>query len=99
MVDLRGFEPLTSSMPWRRSPSCATGPDVVRNENEFDIHSLYAITGVPKSATLLAGANRYLHIHQLRHSHFLLPGEFGQSFAASHHPAALCPTIHQTYYS
>ncbi len=40
-------------MPWRRSPSCATGPDVVRNENELDIHSLYAITGAPKSAQAL----------------------------------------------
>src|SRR6266702_129156 len=26
LVDLRGLEPLTSSMPWMRSPSCATGP-------------------------------------------------------------------------
>jgi hypothetical protein len=25
-VDLRGLEPLTSSMPWMRSSSCATGP-------------------------------------------------------------------------
>ena len=26
MVDLKGFEPLTSSMPWKRAPNCATGP-------------------------------------------------------------------------
>jgi hypothetical protein len=26
VVDLRGLEPLTSSMPWMRSSSCATGP-------------------------------------------------------------------------
>lgn len=26
LVDLKGFEPLTSSMPWRRAPNCATGP-------------------------------------------------------------------------
>src|ERR1022692_2383231 len=26
MVDLVGFEPTTSSMPWKRAPSCATGP-------------------------------------------------------------------------
>ncbi len=33
MVDLRGFEPLTSSMPWRRAPSYATGPfDLVPGE-------------------------------------------------------------------
>jgi hypothetical protein len=26
LVDLKGFEPLTSSMPWKRAPNCATGP-------------------------------------------------------------------------
>ena len=26
MVDLDGFEPSTSSMPWKRAPNCATGP-------------------------------------------------------------------------
>ena len=26
LVDLAGFEPATSSMPWKRAPSCATGP-------------------------------------------------------------------------
>src|SRR5450631_1868014 len=26
MVDLTGIEPVTSSMPWKRAPSCATGP-------------------------------------------------------------------------
>ena len=26
MVDLIGIEPMTSSMPWKRAPSCATGP-------------------------------------------------------------------------
>ena len=25
-MDLNGFEPLTSSMPWKRAPNCATGP-------------------------------------------------------------------------
>jgi hypothetical protein len=25
-VDLDGFEPSTSSMPWKRAPNCATGP-------------------------------------------------------------------------
>ncbi len=25
-MDLKGFEPLTSSMPLRRAPNCATGP-------------------------------------------------------------------------
>ena len=26
LVDLIGFEPMTSSMPWKRAPNCATGP-------------------------------------------------------------------------
>ncbi len=26
VVDLAGFEPATSAMPWRRAPVCATGP-------------------------------------------------------------------------
>jgi hypothetical protein len=26
LVDLDGFEPSTSSMPWKRAPNCATGP-------------------------------------------------------------------------
>ena len=26
LVDLVGFEPTTSSMPWKRAPNCATGP-------------------------------------------------------------------------
>ena len=25
-MDLVGFEPTTSSMPWKRAPNCATGP-------------------------------------------------------------------------
>ncbi len=28
LVDLIGFEPMTSSMPWKRAPNCATGPHV-----------------------------------------------------------------------
>ena len=27
-MDLEGFEPSTSSMPWKRAPNCATGPRV-----------------------------------------------------------------------
>jgi hypothetical protein len=29
LVDLDGFEPSTSSMPWKRAPNCATGPSGV----------------------------------------------------------------------
>jgi hypothetical protein len=28
LVDLIGIEPMTSSMPWKRAPSCATGPQL-----------------------------------------------------------------------
>ena len=31
LVDLEGFEPSTSSMPWKRAPNCATGPRVSFN--------------------------------------------------------------------
>jgi hypothetical protein len=31
LVDLDGFEPSTSSMPWKRAPNCATGPRSVQN--------------------------------------------------------------------
>ena len=34
-MDLRGFEPLTSSMRTRRAPNCATDPDNARNYNPF----------------------------------------------------------------
>jgi hypothetical protein len=30
LVDLVGIEPTTSSMPWKRAPSCATGPHSYR---------------------------------------------------------------------
>src|SRR5947208_1274194 len=33
LVDLVGIEPTTSSMPWKRAPSCATGPLAVRSES------------------------------------------------------------------
>ncbi len=32
LVDLIGIEPMTSSMPWKRAPSCATGP-LVREDS------------------------------------------------------------------
>ena len=36
LVDLVGIEPTTSSMPWKRAPSCATGPRVT----ELILHEL-----------------------------------------------------------
>ncbi len=35
-MDLIGIEPMTSSMPWKRAPSCATGPQV----NFSSLHEL-----------------------------------------------------------
>ena len=35
LVDLVGIEPTTSSMPWKRAPSCATGP--LRLSGDFSI--------------------------------------------------------------
>jgi SAM-dependent methyltransferase len=34
-VDLDGFEPSTSSMPWKRAPNCATGPLMWRTSNSL----------------------------------------------------------------
>ena len=35
LVDLVGIEPTTSSMPWKRAPSCATGPLRKRSERRL----------------------------------------------------------------
>ena len=36
LVDLAGIEPATSSMPWKRAPSCATGP-LLREHYELSV--------------------------------------------------------------
>jgi hypothetical protein len=36
-VDLVGIEPTTSSMPWKRAPSCATGPRERQTSKEYTI--------------------------------------------------------------
>jgi hypothetical protein len=36
LVDLKGFEPLTSSMPWKRAPNCATGPHATALNHTID---------------------------------------------------------------
>src|ERR1700704_115741 len=54
MVDLVGIEPTTSSMPWKRAPSCATGPrrnpsiladgmEIVKPESERNVKYIQAI--------------------------------------------------------
>jgi hypothetical protein len=43
LVDLVGIEPTTSSMPWKRAPSCATGPlsenPILQNRQKGRTHS------------------------------------------------------------
>jgi hypothetical protein len=40
LVDLIGIEPMTSSMPWKRAPSCATGP-----QPQWDNSPIFAASG------------------------------------------------------
>ncbi len=87
LVDLRGLEPLTSSMPWMRSSSCATGPndlryalilrDNGRTGKSYKLDSTFSL--LPNSSNLL------------------LTGEFRQSLTALHQPAALWSVL--AYYS
>jgi hypothetical protein len=42
MVDLVGIEPTTSSMPWKRAPSCATGP-LVRGHERLSVRTAFII--------------------------------------------------------
>src|SRR6476659_3417661 len=39
LVDLVGIEPTTSSMPWKRAPSCATGPQLVGSTTSILAHT------------------------------------------------------------
>jgi hypothetical protein len=39
-VDLVGIEPTTSSMPWKRAPSCATGPLVRKDDAVISVFSI-----------------------------------------------------------
>jgi hypothetical protein len=39
MVDLVGIEPTTSSMPWKRAPSCATGPHTWNTRGDYTFNS------------------------------------------------------------
>ena len=49
LVDLEGFEPSTSSMPWKRAPNCATGPAWVRL---YYASTLFARPTTPSSGEL-----------------------------------------------
>ena len=54
LVDLIGIEPMTSSMPWKRAPSCATGPLLRKDFFHFD--------GVPLISQRLWELFRYLAV-------------------------------------
>jgi hypothetical protein len=55
MVDLVGIEPTTSSMPWKRAPSCATGPlagtplSLFRRETLFILADLAALVNAHRT--------------------------------------------------
>ena len=93
-VDLRGLEPLTSSMPWMRSSSCATGPCLsVPGEEYLRLKLIIRYNG---------RSGKYYTFHKYQctpkeASHLLLTGEFGQMVVALHRPATLCKK--STYYS
>jgi hypothetical protein len=72
-VELRGFEPLTSSMPLRRAPSCATAPCL--------LSALGLANGRHPAATTTLGVCS--QVSPLR-----LPGEFGlQAFPTTPYQA------------
>ena len=51
-MDLIGIEPMTSSMPWKRAPSCATGPQ--REEHPLFCWSMPNTSNTPHVATVVA---------------------------------------------
>jgi hypothetical protein len=51
MVDLIGIEPMTSSMPWKRAPNCATGP-LLGNSNKLIFADLRRFVKLPASSLL-----------------------------------------------
>ncbi len=54
LVDLIGIEPMTSSMPWKRAPSCATGPHKEGcNFSIFAVYARFVNPPCPASATPL----------------------------------------------
>src|ERR1700677_1171308 len=52
LVDLIGIEPMTSSMPWKRAPSCATGPQ--RVEHPLFCWSMPNTSNAPHVATVVS---------------------------------------------
>jgi hypothetical protein len=64
LVDLVGIEPTTSSMPWKRAPSCATGPLFGRIAQTRDLLILaHAWSGVKPRRVLKASFLVELRTH------------------------------------
>jgi hypothetical protein len=53
LVDLVGIEPTTSSMPWKRAPSCATGPLLMRDDAWHSSVAFYSLAAAYGSQTRL----------------------------------------------
>ena len=51
-MDLIGIEPMTSSMPWKRAPSCATGPQ--RDQHPLFCWSMPNTSNAPHVATVVS---------------------------------------------
>jgi hypothetical protein len=69
LVDLVGIEPTTSSMPWKRAPSCATGPRentpaLYEGSKHFNSRLPAIDSQTPKS--LVASLNRAVHFAKAR---------------------------------
>ena len=47
-MDLAGIEPATSSMPWKRAPSCATGPLFEGHDYELSVADNYKYSRRPR---------------------------------------------------
>ena len=47
-MDLAGIEPATSSMPWKRAPSCATGPLFDGHDYELSVADNYKYSRRPR---------------------------------------------------
>ena len=67
-MDLNGFEPLTSSMPWKRAPNCATGPLCLTKSTTADI--AFALVFCPYARLLNSYAGVAVRQLLLADTHF-----------------------------
>jgi hypothetical protein len=62
VVELRGFEPLTFSMPLRRAPNCATAPQALQSARKTahcsTVSGATPSANRPASSALLTGSHR-----------------------------------------